>query len=139
MTALGILESENMLKIKVTFRIFSSFYTLSDISKFLGEPDKGFSAGDSYGKSNNKREMTLWAKKTKLLEADTLESHIKEVIKFINGNSENIKAIKDKCNFDIFCMLSSDNGQGGASLQAAVFGELYNYGVGLTFDVYSGG
>lgn len=126
-----------MLKIRVALRVFSDTYTLLEITELLGDPDKGFSLGDEYGKSSKKREATLWSKNTSLPETDSLEAHIKEAISFLNINYESLMAVKNGCSLDLFCMLSSDNGQGGASLQAAVLGGLHNYGVGLTFDVYS--
>lgn len=130
-------NSPNMLNIKVTLRIFSETYSLSQISSLLGKPAKGFSVGEVYGKSNKTRELTLWSIETSLPQENSLDSHINEIITFLDSRSESIEMLRHDCTLDVFCMLRTDNGQGGAVLPYPIMEKLSNYRINVVLDVYA--
>lgn len=126
-----------MLSIKVTLRVFSQTYSLAQISRVLGQAGKGFSVGDVYGKSNRQRDMTLWSMETTLSGDSSLELHLNEVISFLEEKSEGLEMLSEKCSLDVFCMLRTVNGQGGAVLPCTTMEILSRRRVAVVLDIYA--
>jgi hypothetical protein len=126
-----------MLTFKVTLRVFSADYTLMDLTRILGEPTKGFSVGDTYSRGKNKREQSLWALESTSLPTESFEVHLKEIINFLDGKVEEVAGLVARCKLDLFCMLSSDNGQGGALLSSLTMEKISRYNLDMQFDVYA--
>ncbi|WP_105181513.1 hypothetical protein [Pseudoalteromonas sp. T1lg21] len=124
-----------MLECKASLRVKSDSLSLEEIIKDLGEPTKGFSIGQEFGKAKKKRPYTQWTL-TIEDESSLMQESIDQLLCFYleRDLSTNIKA---KTTIDIFCMVSSDNGQGSFTLDSNLYGKLLKAGLTITFDFYS--
>ena len=126
-----------MLDFKVTLRVASDKHTLEEIKFILGEPTKGFSIGDDYSKGTRKRKFTLWSLESSKSPDEILESHLEEILNYLDSRKLDISIFVDVFDADISCMLSSDNGQGGATLSAKLMKKISEYNLNLVLDVYA--
>lgn len=126
-----------MLEIKVTLRVFSANYSLPELTAVLGDPTNGFSLGDIYGRKERVREQTLWALDSSVPPDEDLESHANSIVAYLDSRAAAIAGLAGKCEMDLFCMLRSDNGQGGATLPCRIMEKLSSYKLGMVFDVYA--
>ncbi len=123
-----------MLEYKVTLRIFSKSCQLDELSTALGNPTKGYSIGDLFSRNRKKRELTFWSKESST--SDNFESHLNEILSFIDLKESEMTKLKETCEFDLFCMLSSNNGQGTTELTPKVMRKIADYDLNLILDVY---
>lgn len=123
-----------MLECKATLRIMSDSLSLEEISKVMGPASKGFSKGQEFGKAKRLRPHTQWN-----LEIDLGDSNMQEcIIKALNFyKAKHFDEISSVCDIDIFCMVSSDNGQGSFTLDSNVYQKMNDAGLNITFDFYS--
>jgi hypothetical protein len=126
-----------MLEFKATLRIFSQGYTLVELTKILGDPTRGYSIGDSYSRNKKSREQTFWSLESSSLPTDDFESHLNDITSFVNSKEQDLVNLRNKCELDIFCMLSSDNGQGSATLPSQVLKKVSRYDLDIVLDVYA--
>lgn len=126
-----------MLETKVTLRIFSTERTLTELNSVLGLPTDGFSLGDIYGVNGQYREQTYWSLESSRPSNEGLDSHIGEIILFLDTKTGLAADFLDKCNIDLSCMLYSDNGQGGTNLSLKTIELLYRHKLSIAFDVYA--
>lgn len=126
-----------MLETKVTLRIFSETHSLSQLKEFFGEPTRGFSKGDFFSREKKFREKSFWSFESKLGPDEKFESHVIEIINFIEKNKAALNALQNECEIDLFCMLSSDNGQGGFIFPYELAGEISRYQLNIVFDIYA--
>jgi hypothetical protein len=125
-----------MLEVKATLRVFSQTYNFSQLKDFLGEPTKGFSKGDSYSRENKIREKSFWSIESKVSPNEKFELHIMDIINFIKAKEAAFSTLHNDCEVDIFCMLNSNNGQGGFMLPYHLADEISKYHLDIVFDVY---
>jgi len=125
-----------MLEIKVTLRISSTKYALQYFQQILGEPTTGFSIGDEFLSGKRQREFTLWALESSNLPSDDFDTHLAEILNFLDAKYLDISKLFSDYEMDLFCMFSSDNGQGGAVLSANTMKKISSYNLNLVFDVY---
>lgn len=113
--------------------------TLEFLTDKLGKPSKGFSQGDQYSSGGRirQREHTYWSFHSHNSDASSFDNQLTGVMKFMDENSDALSVLKSDCEIDIFCMLSSDNGQGGAALSADLLKRLSKYSVDVVFDMYA--
>ncbi|QEI11846.1 DUF4279 domain-containing protein [Cellvibrio japonicus] len=125
-----------MLEVKATLRVFSEYYDLSQLNGFLGESTKGFSKGDSYSRDKT-REKSFWSFESKISPSEKFEIHIIDIINFFKEKEAIFSILYNQCEIDIFCMLSSNNGQGGFILSHQLADELSKRQLNIVFDVYA--
>jgi len=122
------------------FRICSETKSIEDICATIHEqPTKVFKKGTHCIEGNPKshiREVNLWLLKSKLSDQEPLEAHIEHFLSFLKENAEGIGELQTECEFDIFCGFSSQNGQGGFTLDHKILKELTAYPVDLCLDLY---
>jgi hypothetical protein len=126
-----------MLEVRMTLRVFSTAQSLADLKWVLGEPTTGFSIGDAKPKGKGTRDRTYWALKTSCTQSSSLESHALEILSFLDKRGDGLTRIRSDCDIDVFCMLSTSDGQGGALLPVDIMRRLVTHGLGVVFDVYS--
>lgn len=123
-----------------TFRIISENLSIEDIcAKINTQPTKYFVKGEFYSKRNQKsrvREENLWLLESELSDQHTIESHVKHFLSFLKENENSIKELQAECEFNIVCAYSSENGQGGFTLNQEVLKELTAYPVDLSINLY---
>ncbi|GAA60737.1 hypothetical protein P20652_2603 [Pseudoalteromonas sp. BSi20652] len=66
----------------------------------------------------------------------TLESHLSKITTVLESKQKEILELKDELDVDIFCSLTSDNGQGGAVVTAELMNLLSPFQVNVVFDLY---
>ena len=127
------------LDIKITLRVFSKTHTLAELTKILGEASAGFSLGDTYSRESKNREYTYWSFVSPSIgNCLSLDQHLEQILQFCKcKHNELLMLRKQGCNIDTFCMLASDNGQGGAFLSTQSMGQLAENDLSITFDVYA--
>lgn len=123
-----------MLTSKAMLRITSKSLGLNEITAYLGKPTKGYSKGEPFGKRNNLREHTQWMLSSNLSDSFPLGEHIDNLVEYYKS-SEHVK-ISNDIEIDLFCMLSSDNGQGGLLLSNKTLRNVAELGMSIVFDVY---
>ena len=125
-----------MVEIKATLRVFSKELTLKKLKQKLGEPTHSYSIGDVYSRNKKKRDMSFWAMRSSRSPGGTLECHIGEILTFLDSRVDELKTIRNKCERDIFCMLSADNGQGSAVFSSRSTKLLAAHDIDVTLDLY---
>ncbi|UZJ45954.1 DUF4279 domain-containing protein [Marinimicrobium sp. C6131] len=125
-----------MLELKATLRISSKELTLGELKKVLGDPTSGFSMGETFSRGAKKREFSYWAWELDPEIKVSLESHIRKILKILDAKQEQLSTIKNKVDVDIFCRLSSDNGQGGAVFSSNLVKLIEPHGIDVIFDLY---
>jgi hypothetical protein len=127
------------LDIRATLRIFSKSHTLSELTNLMGEPAKGFSIGDKFSKGKKSREHSYWSfDSSNIAPKSSFDDHLAEVLGFYEIKKGEILKLRDEgCAVNIFCLFSSDNGQGGTSLPSKTMGKLNELNLDLVFDVYA--
>lgn len=126
-----------MLAVKATLRIFSENYSLAQLENFIGVPTRGFSKGDSYSHGKKIREKTFWSFESQVPSSEKFESHLVDIISFLEKHKSTFSIIENDCEIDLFCMLSSNNGQGGFVLPYQLVDEISKYHLNIVFDVYA--
>lgn len=73
-----------------------------------------------------------------LPETSSLEEQIASVTKFLEQSRDGLSSIQDRVlGVDMFCLFSTNDGQGSIELSASLLRRLGNLGVDLVIDVYS--
>lgn len=124
-----------MLETKVTLRILSKVRALSELNRVLGPLSRGFSIGDPMGHEGRSRERTFCAWESGLPYAAALESHLREVLTFIDSIG-GLEDIRKDCEVDVFCMLSTTNGRGGTLLPHQLMTKMAALELDIVIDVY---
>lgn len=127
------------LDFRATLRVFSKVHTLAELSKLIGEPSGGFSIDDGFSKGKRKRDHTFWSIDSSHIDPKSEFSvHLKEILNFYDSNKDGLSKLKgDGCTINVFCLFSSNNGQGGATLPAEIMLRLSQLNLDLVFDVYA--
>lgn len=123
-----------MLDCKATLRVKSETLPLKEITNILGEPTQGFSKGQAFGRANRLRSHTQWNLEINFDSSD-MQRCIVKILDFYN--EKDLISILPACDIDIFCMVSSDNGQGSFVLEAGIYQKLLDAGLNVIFDFYS--
>lgn len=124
-----------MLESKATLRVSSDVLSLSELSNVLGTHGKGFSKGDCFLKGKRQRNHTQWSLTSNKSEQKPLEIQILGLLDFLSG--KDLSEIQSDIEVDLFCMLSSDNGQGSFSFSPELSARIGALGLSITFDFYS--
>jgi hypothetical protein len=127
-----------MIEIRATLRVFSNTLPLSMLTELLGPPSTGVPVGEAIG-GRKPREQTLWARESDLARADTLDAHLSQLLDLFSSFSGKFERVRDQCTVDLFCMLSTPDGQGGAQVSASNMSRMAEYEAKLVLDVYGGG
>lgn len=125
-----------MLMFKGTLRFFSEEMSLDEISSVLGAPSQGSFSKGEYWRKDKYRQYSLWR-----FQSGELEHELDDVIENILEKYESFGCLNkdfiEKCKIDIFCMASSDNGQGALNLSVDLMSRLVEHSIPINFDVYA--
>lgn len=127
-----------MLDIRVSLRVSSEVVSLKELERLLGRASSGHSKGDAFSRGSKKRSQTVWILESSRSPRENMEEHINEILCFIDGKKPEFTYLGSTCSFNLFCMLSSENGQGGAVLSPQILSRVSDYNLELVLDVYSG-
>ena len=85
-----------------------------------------------------RHEQSIWMLESTLPETSSLEEQIASVTKFLEQSRDGLSSIQDRVlGVDMFCLFSTNDGQGSIELSASLLRRLGNLGVDLVIDVYS--
>ena len=124
----------------VTLRVASKTLTTSEISERMG-----CSATDSYEMgqliSNRTaparyREEALWRLVADLRGSEDLTDRLEYFVRFISEKKAAILTLQENCDVELYCSISSDNGQGGFTLNSRLLSHLASMDIDIVFDLY---
>jgi hypothetical protein len=123
---------------RCTLRISSETVPLAAIvSAMNAEPTRGYEASDPIGRTDPRpRGRALACFESSLPRAAPLHEHIEELVEVVRARAGAIAALRETCDIDLFCMVSSENGQGSCILEPALMADLGTVGLPLCLDPY---
>ncbi len=128
-----------MIDIKVSLRIYSEVYSLTEVSEKLGcSEDFGYSKGDILSEnSNSVYSETLWGKAKHSISFDKLNVYLDELVTWVNSRKVPFFELihNSSIRSDLFIGFFSDNGQGGTEISAENMKRISEFGLDLVFDV----
>lgn len=122
-------------------RIFTSEKDATFISTALGvKASRIHIRGEPVSKRNPKGPAypeTAWIYDAPIDAAVELGRHIADIVNFLELRRADLDAIRDRITtMDMFCMFSSENGQGSAELDAGLLQRLAALRLDLIIDLY---
>jgi hypothetical protein len=103
------------------------------------EPTTSHDKGTPISKRNPNsklRQHSVWILESGMARTEPLESHIEKLALLLKENESTFIQLSSSCEIDIFCGISSENGQGGFALEASLLKKLTAIPVNLIFDLY---
>lgn len=91
----------------------------------------------SFNPTASRRSESIWRYESTLPDTSPLDDHISKLCSVISQGMEQLRVIKSRlicC--DVFCMLASDNGQGGGSISSQNMKILGDADFEIFFDVH---
>jgi hypothetical protein len=124
-----------------SLRVFTDETVLKFISDALGvEPTKQRIKGELRSKRNPKSsvfEKCAWLYDSGLPDSCELHEHLDSLLKVLESNRVPLASIRHRiAAMDIFCMFSSEHGQGSAVLDADLLRRLGELDVDVAIDLY---
>jgi hypothetical protein len=126
---------------KATLRVFTPESSLDFVSAALGVlPAQVHLKGEPRSKRNPQStvyEESVWLYDSELPDCSELHEHIDALLTLLERNADRVANIRQRItSMDIFCMYSSDHGQGSAILQAELIRRLAKHDIDLIMDLY---
>ncbi len=123
-----------------SIRIFSRSMSPQEISEALNsEPTHSHKKGDPVSKRNPegaKRNENLWVLESGIDSSEPLDGHIEKLVEIIERKLDAFKILLQKCEIDIFCGFSSENGQGGFVITSDLMKRLTIIPIDIVLDLY---
>ena len=82
------------------------------------------------------RRTSVWILRCPLEKSAPMEEHLKWLLNLLEPKAGIIKGIADRFCVDLFCGFSSENGQGGFSLDARLLQRIASFGIAFSLDLY---
>ncbi|MGH7977702.1 MAG: DUF4279 domain-containing protein [Limisphaerales bacterium] len=127
-------------------RVFTDQTDLNFISHCFGiNATQQHRKGDSISKKNSQAGIfkeSLWLYRSPLDGTKPLSEHIESILKLLeksdaNKSDANLKSLHDKgVSMDIFCVFSSESGQGSTEINALLLQRLAKQQISLIIDLY---
>ena len=129
-----------MPDVKASLRIYTKGYILDEVNKILGcDVDFGYSEGDLIRANNIKHYTeTMWGKNSTHENSENIELHITELLDWLEQRKSEFINLASKADIksDIFCYLSSKNGQAGYVFSADLLKRITDFNLDLVLDIY---
>jgi len=123
-----------------SLRIGSKIMSAAEITDLLGiKPTESYEKGTPLSSRNPKssvRHESLWIKESSLDSSKPLNTHIASLILPIESQVDLFKQLIPSCHIELFCGFSSESGQGGFVLDAALLKRLTLIPLDITLDLY---
>lgn len=124
-----------------TLRLYTDESSLDFISDaFEAKPTRAHLKGEPQNRRNPegiKRKESAWLYASPLPDDSELEDHISHLLGLLEKEPRTLESIRDRItSMDIFCMYSSENGQGSAVLDAKLIQRLAKQNIDVVFDLY---
>ena len=122
------------------FRVISESLSIEDISaRLYTQPTKYFVKGEPFSKRDPKsrvRKENLWLLESELSDQNAIETHVKYFLAFFIEKKDVIRGLKAECELELTCAYSSENGQGGFTLDHKVLEEFSVFPIDLSINLY---
>lgn len=128
-----------MLRSRAKLRIGSEEVSLDQLSNIIGiEPDFGHSLGDAVSSrsAGNTRRQTLLGIKSKSDESVPVEEQLRVMLEAFEAIKPKLEASGVEWQADLFCSVSSDNGQCSLEIDPSLGKALGDVNLKVIFDVY---
>lgn len=124
-----------------SLRIFTDESSLSFVSSALQiPPSVQHLKGEHRSKRNPKSsvfEQSVWIYRSPLPRSVELSEHLEQLLSLLELKRQALKAIRRRVtSVDIFCMFSSESGQGSMELDALLLQRLAKQQIDVTIDLY---
>ncbi|SHL04307.1 DUF4279 domain-containing protein [Desulforamulus aeronauticus] len=134
------MNSNNDHSSTAVLRIVSRKKSIEEISNILNtRPTRCSLKGQPYSRRNPNskiREENIWLLESGLNKYESLEVHIRHILSFLRTKKEFIRELQLECEIDIVCSFSSENGQGGFTLDHELLKELTENSLELVVNLY---
>jgi hypothetical protein len=125
---------------RASLRIFSQARAAKEISTLLQTQSIwSHEIGDLVSSRNPqgaRQQTALWILESTVAPEDTLDAHIEEIVAFIESHRAVLDQLRANCEIDISCFFSSENGQGGCTMEPSLLQRLAAQNVALWLDLY---
>jgi uncharacterized protein DUF4279 len=126
---------------KASLRIFSDERDIQFLSKAFGViPSTQHLKGEPCSKRDLQSgafEQSVWIYESPLPDSSELHEHLTALLELLESRESAIESIRNRItSVDIFCMFSSENGQGSAEMSADLLRRLANQRIDLIIDLY---
>ena len=123
---------------RCTLREISAALPLASIVTAMNAvPTRGHDASAPVSRLNPRpRGRALACFESSLPTTAPLAEHIEEVVAFARARTGAIASLRESCDLDVFCMVSSSSGQGSCILEPGLLAELAALGLPLSLDLY---
>jgi hypothetical protein len=123
---------------RCALRISSKTMSAEKIGHLVGvTPSKAYDASQPISRTNrNPRGISVVLFESGVRADASLEEHIAKVLHDFQPRTGELRSLRKECNIDLFCMYSSESGQGTCTLSSMVLRELANFDVSLIIDLY---
>jgi hypothetical protein len=126
---------------KASLRVFTGETDLEFVSRALGvKPNMQHLKGEPRSRRNpgsSVFEQSVWIYESPLPDSSELHEHLAKLLELLESKQAAIDAVRDRiASMDIFCMFSSENGQGSAELNANLLRRLADLRIDLLIDLY---
>ena len=91
---------------EAALRVWSETLSVEEMSRRLGEPTYSHERGDPKTKrypDGARRSDSMWSRASGVDELSRLDEHVEAVLAFLETRREEVAAIRDACEMDIFC------------------------------------
>lgn len=135
-------QNEEVIKsATASLRLYTHEKSISFISEALGCQPTAFRLADQpvYHRNPEGPKFTdsLWRFSSSLPDTEPLDEHVGYLCEFLRERMAALNAIGSRlCAKDIFCMFSSENGQGACAVSSDHMGVLAACGMELIIDLY---
>src|SRR4051812_15109478 len=121
-----------------TLMEFADMSNFGGISKWLGtEPSKKIPAEPAHTSDPSAPNKHKWMLVSKISDTRPLSEHIEKMVDLLERRGPVPPDLKKNIReVSIFCMFSSETGQGSAELNAELMQRLANLQVGIVIDLY---
>jgi hypothetical protein len=123
-----------------TIRISSEVLTPQEITGVLGlQPSKALEKGARAIVDNPRSAIlthAVWLLESGLPSASSLEAHIEALLDMVEGRADALEQLAKTCDIEFFLGFSSDNGQGGFTIEHDVLARIAELPIDLSLDLY---
>lgn len=125
---------------RASLRISSNTMSAAEITHTLGlKPTSSYEKGTPLSKRNPKsavRQQSVWILESGLDSSQPLAQHIACLVALVEEKIDVLKKLLPICDIDIFCGFSSESGQGGFVLNAALLKRITAIPIDIVLDLY---
>jgi hypothetical protein len=136
-----VLQESNEKWTKASICVYGDLFDPAEIDSLLGvEPSRVLLKGELIPRSGDKRRRhSAWILNSPLSSDIPMESHLAWLLDTLDPRRNQVLALAQRHRVIFFCGFSSENGQGGFTITAAMLARLAKLGIDFSLDLYPPG